>query len=143
MKSDTDKYADMLYMPHHVSKKHPRMDICNRAAQFAPFAALTGYEDAIAKTGRLTFDKAECMEDYSEIIDKIIRDYLVRNSMKDMADEKECLTVTYFVKDKEKQGGVYMTKRGQIKKIDEIAVQIVFSDGTKIALSDIVDVSNI
>ena len=106
-----EKYKDIIYMPHHESKKHPRMSIEARSAQFAPFAALTGYEDLIEETGRFVESKIELNEDEKEILDnklKIIYD-------KFETEDNILLNITYFEKDKFKSGGRYLNYIGNLK----------------------------
>ena len=89
--STTEKYGDIIHLPHPVSEKHPRMPMQDRAAQFSPFAALTGYEEAIYETGRLTEERAELDEEEKAILDRKQRLLLEK------LDEFPALTVTYFV----------------------------------------------
>ena len=106
----TEKYSDILHLPHPVSEKHPRMPMQDRAAQFSPFAALTGYEEAIYETGRLTEEKTELGEEEKAILDRKQRLLLEK------LDEFPALTVTYFVPDEKKSGGAYIRKAGNLKK---------------------------
>lgn len=132
------EYDDMLYLPHHKSKKHPQMSLHDRAAQFAPFAALTGYEDVIDETARQTEEK--------HILDDSRWEELQRSfaSLLEMEEQKRkhiIIEVTHFVKDKKKDGGVYECKRGYLKKADFIQKKILLSEGEWIELADIFDVS--
>ncbi len=122
-KQSNNKYDDIINLPHHVSKRHPQMPLLNRAAQFSPFAALTGHEDAIRETARLTESFTELDEDQKKMLDaqlQMIRENLER--------EPEC-EITYFRPDEKKNGGSYVTACGRIKKIDEFAHRILFTDG--------------
>ena len=110
--STTEKYGDIIHLPHPVSEKHPRMPMQDRAAQFSPFAALTGYEEAIYETGRLTEERAELDEEEKAILDRKQRLLLEK------LDELPTLTVTYFVPDEKKSGGAYIRKAGNLKKIN-------------------------
>ena len=121
---DTHKYDDIIDLPHPVSKRHPRMSPLNRAAQFSPFAALTGHEDAIRETARLTGSFAELDEDRKAQLDEQLR--LIRQNLK---REPE-IEVKYFQPDSKKNGGAYATICGKVKKIDEVNHQILFTDGT-------------
>lgn len=110
-----EKYKDMLHLPHPVSSTHPRMSLQDRAAQFSPFAALTGYDDALKETARLTEHFIELDEDSKQEIDRQIG-YLQQH-MKDMLPVR----ITYFVPDARKDGGAYQTLEGCVHKIDETA----------------------
>ena len=107
------KYQDMLHLPHPVSATHPRMSLQDRAAQFSPFAALTGYEDALKETARLTDRFIELDEDRKQEIDRQIG-YLQLHR-----DESITVKITYFVPDIRKEGGAYNTLEGYVQKIDE------------------------
>lgn len=106
-------YNDILHLPHHVSTKHPTMPMSDRAAQFSPFAALTGHSDAIQETERLTGERVELSEEAKTLLDQK-QQYLAS------LDRPE-LTVTYFVADTKKEGGAYVSTNGILKKIDELA----------------------
>lgn len=125
------KYDDMLSMPHHVSSKHPRMSLHDRAAQFSPFAALTGYQSVLGETARLTDRRIELSEDERAALDERLR--LVAESM----DDGPVISITYFVPDQKKDGGAYVTTAGTIKKIDEFERIITLKDGTRIPISEI------
>lgn len=125
---NSHKYDDIIHLPHHVSKNHPRMPPMNRAAQFMPFAALTGHEAAIQETARLTDSFAELDEDRKAQLNQqllMIREHL--------ALRPEC-EISYFQTDEKKTGGTYASLRGRIKNIDEPAGQIVFTDGTALPM---------
>ncbi|MDD3746936.1 MAG: hypothetical protein PHD70_10750 [Anaerostipes sp.] len=126
-------YEDIIDLPHHVSKKHPQMSRKNRAAQFAPFAALTGYEDAILETGRLTDKKIELDEDARELLD--IKLQMISSHL----EEKRQIKITYFKEDERKDGGAYVTVEGFIKKISTIKRDIFLQDRTKIRMDDIIE----
>jgi hypothetical protein len=130
-----DDYRDIMDMPHHVSKSRPQMPMRNRAAQFAPFAALTGYEEAVCETARLTESKAELCEDDAEELNKKIR--LIGERI---AAEPYC-EVTYFVPDQRKSGGEYITVSGNVRFIEEATRQMIFCDGLRIPIDDIVKIS--
>ena len=130
-----DDYRDIMDMPHHVSKSRPQMPMRNRAAQFAPFAALTGYEEAVRESARLTESKAEICEDDAEELNKKIR--LIGERI---AAEPYC-EVTYFVPDKQKSGGEYITVSGNVRFIEEATRQMIFCDGLHIPIDDIVKIS--
>lgn len=126
------KYDSILNLPHPVSKKHPQMSIADRAAQFAPFAALTGYGAAIRETGRLTDAKAELDEYEKAVLNEKLTDIKAR------IESCPVMQFTYFVPDERKSGGAYLTITGSVKKVDEYEMQVVLTDGSKIPFEDIV-----
>lgn len=127
-------YEDIIKLPHYEPKFHPRMTIYNRSAQFAPFAALTGYDDKVSEAARLTDDKIELSEDLKNYID--IKLQIVNEHIKDNSE----ITVLYFEKDKRKKGGKYLKYKGIVKKIDLIENTIKFKDNFKINLDMILDI---
>lgn len=129
-------YDDIIHLPHHVSKTRPQMSLEDRAAQFSPFAALTGYDAAILETGRLTEDKLELGEETQAILDRKQR-YLA-----EIIDTKPEITVTYFVPDEKKSGGAYSTVTGFLKRIDEYGRVLMLTDGRKIQLDAIFDIES-
>lgn len=129
----TDKYADMIYMPHHISKKHPQMPLLDRAAQFAPFAALTGYGAAIKESERQTAAAPTLSQ---EQIDEINQTLF---SLTDLLPAE--VMITYFVPDALKSGGTYHNKTGILKRIDADNQVLVFSDKTKIPLESIISIT--
>lgn len=124
-------YEDMLRMPHPVSARHPQMPIRNRAAQFAPFAALTGFDGAIAETARLTEEKPELDESARAELDECLR---VLNEH--LAERPEA-ALTCFVPDARKSGGAYVTVTGCVKKIDALTQTVLLADGTTVRMDDI------
>lgn len=109
---DYHRYDDVIYRQHPTSKKHPRMSRMNRAAQFAPFAALTGYEESIEETARLTDRKIELNEyEIEELNAKL-------NFIQDHIKEHPKVTVTYFQPDERKEGGAYITVSGEAINVD-------------------------
>ncbi|WP_295073634.1 hypothetical protein [Ruminococcus sp.] len=129
------QYDDIINMPHHVSTTRAQMPRRNRAAQFAPFAALTGYEDAIGESARLTDAKAELCEDEAAELNKKIQLLSAR-----IASEPYC-EITYFVPDKHKSGGKYITVSGNVRFIEEVTRQLVLCGGLRIPLDDIIKIS--
>ena len=125
------KYEDMINLPHHTSVCHPRMSLYERAAQFSPFAALTGYEEAVQETARLTEERREPDEDVRERMDETL--CMLRNA----SDTEISVTITYFEPDARKEGGAYRQKNTVIKKVDGIGHAIVLSDGTVIPAEQI------
>ncbi len=124
-------YDDIIDLPHHVSKKHPPMSPLNRAAQFSPFAALTGHGDAVRETERLTDPFVELDEDRKEQLNRRLR--LIREHL----DQNPECEITYFRPDEKKEGGAYVTLRGRIEKIDEYRRQILFTDGQVLPIDQI------
>lgn len=129
--NDEHKYDDIIHLPRPVSTRHPKMSLLNRAAQFSPFAALTGLEDAIRETARLTDSFIELDENAKEQLDKQLQ--LIG---KHLGQKPEC-EIVYFQPDPKKGGGTYVTVHGRIKKIDEYARQIIFTDGTAFPIEHI------
>lgn len=130
----TGPYDDIINMPHYTSPKRAKMSMEDRAAQFSPFAALTGYGDVIKETARLTDRKIELTEDArSDLDDKI--QYLKEN-----LEKKPKGLFTYFLKDKKKEGGAYVEAQGIIKRINEIDRQILLLDGKIIPIEDILEI---
>ena len=129
------KYDDIINLEHHISKTHKQMSMQNRAAQFAPFAALTGYEEAVKETARFTEQKIELDEKLNNILDEKLR--LIQSQIKNMPE----ITVTYFVPDDKKRGGKYQKITGKIKKIDDYNKFIIFTDGKFISIKDIINIS--
>ena len=141
MKEHTwDHYEDMLDLPHPVSKHHPPMELSARAAQFSPFAALTGHEDAVKEAARQTEDFVELTESQKEQIDARLRMLQKYQSLGDGRnwDGKLEITVTYFVPDSKKSGGEYRTICGALKKIDGQRRRILFTDGRMVSLEFLV-----
>lgn len=129
-----NKYQDIINLPHYEPKKHPRMSIEARSAQFAPFSALTGYDDVVKETGRLTQRKLELSEEQKINISLKLQEAL---------DNKKEVLIKYFIKDIKKQGGKYSEKTGVIKKYDQIKQMIIFYDKTQIEINNVVEISNL
>ena len=125
------EYEDIIALPHHVSASHPQMALADRAAQFSPFAALTGYEDAIDESARLTEEQIELDENAREELDEKLR------QIRECGEAHPEITVTYFQKDARKDGGAYVCLTGRVKKIDEYARIISFMDGTVVRIENI------
>ncbi len=128
------KYDDILNMPHHVSSTRPHMSMHDRAAQFSPFAALVGYDDAVKETARLTNEKQELTADKIADLNQKIA-FLTEN-----ADERPEITIEYFIPDEKKTGGKYVTLSGNFRRIDEYNHNMVFTSGEEIPLNDIFDI---
>ncbi len=130
----TDHYEDILHLPHHVSTKRTPMSRESRAAQFAPFAALTGYEDAVEETARQTDAKQELTEEQAEKVNQVL--YELSNDK-----ERHCeLRITYFVPDQKKAGGRYMTLTGRVYDVEVAAERLVMYDRTRIPFADILNI---
>ena len=128
------KYDDIISLPHHVSATRPQMPMSDRAAQFAPFAALTGYDDVIDEAGRLTDRRVSLEEDGMDELNAKLRVLL-----ESLADAPEA-SFTYFKPDACKSGGAYLTATGAVKKIDEYERLIILKDGAKIRIDDVLDI---
>lgn len=136
----SSKYGDIINLPHHVSNRHPQMSFYDRAAQFAPFAALTGHDAAIRETARLTDRRIELDENVkAELNDKLcrLRELLAESAVPPQA------AFTYFLADEKKSGGEYLTVKGAVRKLDEFARVIVMSDGKLIPIDDVVGIGEI
>ena len=127
-------YEDIINLHHHVSAVHPPMPLSDRAAQFAPFAALTGYGDVIKETQRLTDRKPELTPDEKAALDDKLRLACT------LPGERPKIVITYFVPDEKKSGGAYHTVEGRIRRIDPDAGQLIMEDGIRINLEDIVNI---
>lgn len=129
-----EEYQDIINLSHHISKKHPQMSVSDRAAQFAPFAALTGYEAVIKETARRTDSRIE-MDEYSQAeLEGVL------GVIKEQTAAQPWITVTYFVPDRKKEGGAYVTISGRVKKIDEYKQKLILMDETEIWLYEIISI---
>ncbi len=129
-------YEDIIHLPHPTSKNHLRMSIQERAAQFSPFAALTGHAAAIAETARLTDRKIELDEDTRAELDRR------QAVLLEQISERPEVTVTWFAPDERKEGGTYVTTTGRLKKLDEIQRVLVLADGTKVQMDDVISLES-
>lgn len=127
-------YQEILDLPHHVSKTRPQMPMSDRAAQFAPFTALTGYDSAIRETGRLTDEKIELDEEALTALD--MRYQLLIDALDDQPE----ITITFFQADERKDGGAYLTATGTVRKIDAFERLITMQDGAKIPMDDVLSI---
>ena len=128
------KYDEIMGLPHHVSKTRPQMPMSDRAAQFAPFAALTGYDSAIKETGRLTDERIELDEGALTALN------MKYQLLMDALDDTPEVTITYFQPDERKDGGKYITATGTVKKVDDFERRIAMQDGTKIPMDDVLSI---
>ncbi len=131
----TARYDDIMNMPHPNSSKHPRMAVLGRAAQFSPFAALTGYEGTIRETARLTDAKAELDEDKIAALDMKLR------FLADHLSECPEVAITYFQADGKKEGGSYKEITGAVKKINAHEQTMIMADATEIPIQDIFEIT--
>ena len=132
-----NKYNDIINLPHHISKKYFQMKKESRAAQFAPFAALTGYGDAINETARITDSRIELDEEMKVIINEKL------NVLDINILDKPKATFTYFVPDKTKSGGRYITITDNVRKIDLINNEIILLNKKRIKISDLIGISGV
>lgn len=130
----TDQYDDIVHLPHHVSSTRPRMSAIDRAAQFSPFAALTGYDTSIKESARLTDARIELDDSQKEEIGEKLR--LVTGQLDADAEIK----ITYFLPDAKKSGGKYVLATGTAKKVDEYERMIIMGDGKQIPIDEVIDV---
>lgn len=128
------RYDDMLEMPHHQSASRPHMSVHDRAAQFSPFAALTGHEAAIRETARLTEEFMELDEYEKAALDARLRE------LREKLSEQPEITLIWFRPDERKDGGAYVTESGRVKKIDDYGREIVFTDGRRILIERITEI---
>lgn len=127
-----DNYEDIINLPHHVSQKRRHMSLYDRAAQFAPFAALTGYDDAINETARFTDNPIDIDDNARTILDNKMSE--IRNMV------APDVTITHFVPDALKDGGSYISTSGIIKSIDDNQQTIILQDGMRISPENIIDI---
>ena len=128
------KYDEIMGLPHHVSKTRPQMPMSDRASQFAPFAALTGYDAAIKETRRLTDERIELDVEALSALD------MKYQLLMEALDEAPEVTITYFRPDERKAGGKYVSAVGAVKKIDDFERRITMQDGAKIPMDDVLSI---
>lgn len=126
-------YDDIIHLPHHVSQNHPQMPLRERAAQFAPFAALTGYEAAVGETARQTTERRELDAQEAAELNRRLASLIAR------LPERPEVTIEYFVPDDRKAGGAYVTVTGRMRHIS-VAKMTLVMDGTEIPMEDVVSV---
>lgn len=130
-----DKYSSIIDLPHHVSKVRSPMTMCQRAAQFAPFAALTGHSAAISETARLVDKRIELSDSEYEKLNRKVALFLAH------LDEHPRMSITYFIPDSYKEGGRYATHSGIIRSWNEYDQRITFDDDTQIMANEIIDIN--
>ena len=128
------QYDDLINLPHHVSITRPQMSMMDRAAQFSPFAALTGYHAAIQEAGRLTGEKIKMDEETLSILN--MKFHILIDSL----DDEPEITFTYFKPDKRKTRGTYVKMTGTVKRVDDFERLIVMQNGKKIPMDDILNI---
>lgn len=129
-----NQYEDIINLPHHVSPTRPQMPMSDRAAQFAPFAALTGYDAAIKETGRLTDERIELDVEALSALD------MKYQLLMEALDEAPEVTITYFQPDERKAGGKYVSAVGVVRKVDDFERRITMRDGTRIPIDDVLSI---
>ena len=129
-----EKFKDIIDLPHHVSGKHPQLGTDSYAAQFSPFAALTGYDGIVSEAARLTDERIGIGETEEDILNRKLQ------IIKDRIKEKPERTFVYFVPDSKKSGGEYRYKTACVKAIDEVERTIIFTDGTTLSFDDLIDI---
>lgn len=129
-----DKYDDIINLPHYEPKYHPRMSKYKRSAQFAPFAALVGYDEQVQECSRLTDERLEIDDELKEKINYKL------NKINELIKNNPVVEITYFIPDVKKDGGKYITEKGNVKRIDYINRFIKFTDNKKIILDDVIDI---
>lgn len=128
-------YSDIINLPHHVSETRPHMSMRDRAAQFSPFAALTGYDAAVEETARLTDQRADLDEEMKQNISERL------NLIQENLTAAPFVEFTYFVPDERKEGGAYCTATGTVKRIDDFQRLVTLTDGTDIPIDEIIEIS--
>lgn len=127
-------YDDIIDLPHHVSETHPPMSRADRAAQFSPFAALTGYDAAVRETARVTERRIELDEGVKAELNARL------NCILEHLPEHPQVSITYFMPDEKKSGGAYRTVTGTVRKLDSFAKTLTLTDGTVVPMEEIVHV---
>lgn len=134
-KKDKHPYEDIINLPHHVSSNREHMSVHDRAAQFSPFAALTGFDGAIKETARLTDQRIELDEASKTILDEKLR------IIQEQLSRQQKIELVYFQPDETKTGGAYISVMGTVKKIDGYERAVVMQDGTRIPIEEILDIT--
>ena len=124
-------YEDIVNLPPHISKKHPQPSMMDRAARFAPFAAITGYEEMVLEEARVTEERIDLDEGALALLNEKL------NMIQEFLDEEPEVTITYFEPDKKKSGGAYVSITGVVKRIDEYERIVLMSDDKKIRIDEI------
>ena len=134
--SAEEKYADIIHLPNHRSPSRPHMSNYDRAAQFSPFAALTGYDAAVDETARLTRERTELDEQGKALLDERLK------LLKNLVSTGSQVNIIYFQPDLRKYGGEYLSHSGSLRRIDPTEGSLLFADGFKVAIDDIYDIDS-
>lgn len=129
-------YEDIVNLPPHISKKHQQPSMMDRAARFAPFAAITGYEEMVLEEARVTEERVDLDEGALSLLNEKL------NMIREFLDEEPEVTITYFEPDKKKSGGAYISITGIVKRIDEYEHLVIMKDGAKIFIDSIYDLQS-
>ena len=129
-------YEDIVNLPPHISKRHPQPSMMDRAARFAPFAAITGYEEMVLEEARVTEERIDLDEGALALLNEKL------NMIQEFLDEEPEVTITYFEPDKKKTGGAYVSVTGIVKRIDEYEHIVLMNDGKRIPIGEIYDVQS-
>ena len=129
-------YEDIVNLPPHISKKHPQPSMMDRAARFAPFAAITGYEEMVLEEARVTEERIDLDEGALSLLNEKL------NMIQEFLDEEPEVTITYFEPDKRESGGAYVSVTGIVKRIDEYEHIVLMNDGKRIPIGEIYDVQS-
>ena len=130
------KYDAIIELPHHVSQKRPQMSMHDRAAQFSPFAALTGYDEAVRETARFTNSQIELSEEELQALN------MKYNALIEQLDKQPEVKFLYFVPDEKKTGGSYVTVTGIVRKVDKFKRVIILQSGETIQMDNVIDISS-
>ena len=128
-------YDDIIALPHPEPRTHPRMSLHDRAAQFSPFAALTGHSAAIAETGRLTASRITLDESEMARVDDALQ------RLRELLPQAPAVSITYFVPDERKAGGSYQTITGAVRRIDTVNGVLLLTDRCEVPIADIFDIT--
>ena len=129
-------YEDIVNLPPHISKKHPQPSMMDRAARFAPFAAITGYEEMVLEEARVTEERIDLDEGTLSLLNEKL------NMIQEFLDEEPEVTITYFEPDKKKTGGAYVSITGVVKRIDEYEHIVLMNDSKQIPIGEIYDIQS-
>lgn len=129
-----EKYKEIIHLPHKQSSTRPHMAVADRAAQFAPFAALVGYDDAVRETARLTESRRELSDGALEQLNAKL------NYIQEHLNEQPEVSITYFQSDSKKYGGAYLTCTGIVKRVDDYEHTVLMQDGREIFIDDISEI---
>ena len=129
-------YEDIVNLPPHISKRYPQPSMMDRAARFAPFAAITGYEEMVLEEARVTEERVDLDEGALSLLNEKL------NMIRELLDEEPEVTITYFEPDKKKSGGSYVSVTGTVKRIDEYEYSVLMNDSKQIPIGEIYDIQS-